>query len=166
MIWTIIGLLILASIGYVIKLGMIKTAADTANYVSAKHKVNKINRDPNNLQQEWETRVKQLNIDLSKAIFPKYYQEYYNNKSTAEYSYLYLWPAEGAIGGFPSLKQYDKNGNVVKFASSPLTWNIHYMELKDIRGIYRRNDVCLIQFDDTSCTTCFIHFSKGYALDH
>ena len=150
MIWTIIGLLILCAIGYLIKMSMLKTATDTAKYVKTKHQVNKINSDPEQLQREWDLRVRQLNIDLSKAIFPKYYQEYYKNKSTAEYSYLYLWAEEGAIAGFPSLKQYDKNGNVVKFARSPLEWNIHYMELKDIRGVYRRGNVCIIQFDDTS----------------
>lgn len=150
MIWTIIGLLILTAIGSLVKMHMLRTAVDTTNYIKTKHDIKKINTDFSRLEKEWHIRVKQLNIPLDKAICPKYYTHYYENKNKEAYSYLYLWPEEGAIAGFPSLNEFDNNGKRVKFRQSPLQWNIHYMELIDIRGIYRRNDVCLIQFDDTS----------------
>ena len=68
MIWTIIGLLILSSVWYFFKLGMIKTTTDAAKYVKEKRKITRLNSDPNKLEEEWKIRVRQLNIDLNNLV--------------------------------------------------------------------------------------------------
>ena len=49
-----------------------------------------------------------------------------------------------------TIHYFDDNGKQVRLVRSPLEWEIIYLELKDIKGVYKRNDVCIIQFSDTS----------------
>ena len=71
-------------------------------------------------------------------------------KTTKSYEYVYFWPVEGAIATMPTIHRFDDNGIQRKFVNSPLGWNIIYAELKDVRGVFMRNDVCLLQFNDIS----------------
>lgn len=151
------GLIILLIVVAIIWAAIKKAAVNTIDNAYANHqkkeeerRIDELNSNTNKLQSEWDRRIQELNIDLNKAVRVKYYTDYYRNKSTKAYRYLYLWPTEGAIGGIGTLQTYDENGNQVKFTSSPLTWQINYNELKDVRGVFLRNDVCLMQYDDTS----------------
>lgn len=134
---------IIAILGFrLVVTGAVKGAQKIENYY--------LNSDPDKLQADWNTRVQQLNIDLEKAIYVKYYNNYYQDKNIKAHHYVYLWAVEGAIAGFSTLQYFDDCGRPIPLANSPLEWNIIYMELKDIRGVFLRNDVCIIQFDDGS----------------
>lgn len=128
----------------------VNTAHENHQKKEEERRINELNNNVDSLKADWNERVKQLNIDLSKAEYVKYYRLYYDNKNSRAYRYVYLWPVEGAVAGFSTHLIYDDNGNQEKVVSSPLTWNIFYCELKDIRGVYLRNDVCELQFDDCS----------------
>ena len=150
------GLIVILIVVAIIWAAIKKAAVNTIDNAYANHqqkeearRIDALN-DSARLQADWNERVKQLNIDLTKAEYVKYYLNYYNNKNSRAYRYVYLWPVEGAVAVFSTYLIYDDNGNQEKVVSSPLTWNISYGELKDIHGVYLRNDVCVLQFDDCS----------------
>lgn len=157
-VWVIIGVIILVALGNLFKIGMIKTTADTVEYVKEQSNIHNLNKDVDKIDTEWKTRAKQLNIDLDKATKVKVLMNYYQDKSdTSSIRYGYMWADDGAIGLFATPDAYDKNGKKLKITSSPLTWNIVYYEISSLRGVFRRNNVCEIQFDDGSC--------NGFAIE-
>lgn len=79
------------------KYDRVKGAVSGIENVSENRRMNNLNGDRNRLEEDWNRRVKQLGIDLNSAIRVKYYQEYYENKNTKSYSYVYLWAAEGLL---------------------------------------------------------------------
>ena len=143
-------IIIIALVGSAIFKLVVKGAVSGIENVTENRRMNNLNGDRNRLEEDWNRRVKQLGIDLNSAIRVKYYQEYYENKNTKSYSYVYLWAAEGAIASMQTIHYFDDNGKQVRLVRSPLEWEIIYLELKDIKGVYKRNDVCIIQFSDTS----------------
>lgn len=146
----IIMFIVIAVVGGVIRL-VIQLAANGVTNTVENKRVSSLNSNVNKLEEDWNTRVKQLGIDLEKAVRVKYYTNYYADSSdTKTYSYFYYWPVAGAMAYFDTIYMYDKNGNRRNITSSPLEWNIKYDELKDIRGVYQRGNVCIIQYDDTS----------------
>lgn len=102
-------------------------------------KEKKLLNDKNQLQAVWNARVRELNIDLEQAVRMKYYPFYYEDKESRVWAYYYWWPVEGAIAGFMS-----PEGDGCSFKSSPSTWNIFYFELRDLDGVYRRDNLCLL----------------------
>ena len=141
MVWAIIGILVLVAIVDLAKQGIIKTAKDVADSTKEHIEINSLNKDTDKLNSDWENRTKQLNIDIDKSE----YVLFHIDNDTSKGIYIYIWPVEGAIGSFQSLNQHNQN---VKFSTSPSTWQINYLALKDIHGVYKRNDYCIIECAD------------------
>lgn len=157
------GLIVILIVVAIIWAAIKKAAVNTIDNAYANHqkkeeerRIDELNSDMDRLQEDWNRRVNQLGIDLNSAVRVKYYPNYHTNKNTKSYDYVYFWPVEGAIATMPTIHRFDDNGIQRKFVNSPLGWNIIYAELKDVRGVFMRNDVCLLQFND---------ISLGYAVD-
>lgn len=146
MVWLIIFFLVCFFIYKLVLKGAIVGAVNVAE----KSRINNLNSDVDRLQEEWNRRVKQLGIDLDSAVRVKWYSHYVESGNTKSYMYLYLWPVEGAIATLPTIHRFDDNGNRLKLTMSPLEYEIIYQELKDIIGVYKRNNLCLIQYSDVS----------------
>jgi len=148
----LLWLIIIGLVGSAIFNLVVKGAVSGIGNIVEKSRINDLNDDMDRLQEDWNRRVKQLGIDLDSAVRVKYYcdYDYDKDRNTKSYMYVYMWPVEGAIGSISSIHRFDDNGNRVELTRSPLEWEIVYQDLKDIVGVYKRNDVCLIQYDDTS----------------
>ena len=140
-------------------LGANATSSAKEEIRSISPKPQEIEKKPNPLQIEWETRVRQLGIDLNKAVYVKYFLFYYEDKSKS-YVNSYLWSEEGKIGFFKTIQGFNENGYPLQFTMSPLKWNVVYVDVKDITGIRKRNGLCLIQFSDTDLAFAEKDFEK------
>ncbi len=152
--------IIIGVIGAVIFKLVVKGTVSGIEYAVETSRIKELNSDMNRLQEDWNRRAKQLGIDLNSAVRVKYYWKYYEDKNTKSYMYVYLWPVEGAIAGMSTIDRFDDNGKQLTFTSSPLEWDIVYQNLKDIIGVYKRNDICIIQYSDTSLAYPVVEYEK------
>ena len=143
----IIFLLILVALAGGVQRLIIAASVKAIDKIQQKNKVERINNDFENLNNEWLQRVKQLKINLNEAVSVRYLKTD-SNLQIISYCDLYFWPVEEAIAWFQSLNSFLSNGERERFQESPSTWVIHYIELKTVQSIYRRNDVCQIRFID------------------
>ena len=151
-IWIIIGLIILVGLGNLAKIGFSKQASDTVEYLKEKKELDELNEDKDKIENDWSIRAKQLGVDLDKAKKVKYLFDYNKNKEIKDYiGFVYVWAVDGAIALFFTPEIYN-NGIREDIGSSPLEWNIKYIEINQVRGVYCRNNVCEVQYNDGSCS--------------
>lgn len=86
-------------------------------------------------------RVRELNLNLDKAIYVLYYDADSNGGV-----YKYLWYEDGALASFNSVETV---GNC-QLSTSPKEWKVFYIEKNNIEGIYKRRDYCQLNFSDGS----------------
>lgn len=164
MIWTIIGIIILSGFYRLYEKGkqrekqakekekIRKQIEETQNEIKRQIEIkeenykNSIIANPNKLENEWNTRIKQLNIDLNKAVRVEFCWKFTNDTyNTNDLMNVYIWDVDGAIAMF---RDYRQNG--LTWTQSPLEWPIYYFKLKNIEGVYERNTHTLIQYNDGS----------------
>ena len=82
------GLIILLIVVAVIWAAVKKAAMNTIDNAYANHQkkeeerwIDDLNSNTDRLQSQWERRVRELNIDLNKAVCVKYYTDYFRNKT-------------------------------------------------------------------------------------
>jgi len=156
MIWTIIGIIILAAFIGIYQSGKdkvaenkAKEAEDKANYKQAKRYYDQ----PEAFEKGVLLRLQGLGVDTSKVEKIKYYHNYFDKQDTNKYTMAFMWPTEGAIAFcYADVNIYDtiKGSHVPALTIPPSQVNPLYHELKDIKGLYRRSNLTIIQIKDTN----------------
>ena len=139
MIWTIIGIIVLVVFISIYQSGKEKVNEDKANYKQAKKYYN----NPDASEEGVLRRLEELGVDISKLEKVKYYLNYFDNQDTSHYSITYMWPTEGAIAFCYSdiyLYNTKDNSRIPALSIPPSKVEPIYHELKDIKGLYRRNN--------------------------
>ncbi len=126
--WAIIGFIILA-----IFFGMASKGKEQ------QRAIRNLNRNTDRLNEEWNKRISELNIDLRKTVIVKKYFK----SDMADWFNYHIWATGGAIAMFLSLTK----SSGVEFRKSPLEWSVDYLELPTISGVFKRDSACIIQFN-------------------
>lgn len=151
MIWTIIGALILFVIASMAKKGKgiqrEQKRQERERVRETRQFYKETQKDPDLYKKQWQTRVRELGLDLSKAERVKYYLTYYSDKSKVDYIHLYVWAEEGAICTFKDYRDY-RFADRKRILSSPLEWNVQTIELVHIEGVYKRTGITILQWKD------------------
>ena len=142
----IIFLIVIFFIGGCIK----RNLQNSFDEASEKHRIKKLNSNVEQLESDWHERVEELNINLNEAVRVKCYLDYFDKQTATRPRFIYCWPVEGAIACFNDIEGYEEDGSEIKITDSPSNWNVYYIELNIIVGVYKRNEACVIQIDDNT----------------
>ena len=111
-----------------------------------------------NLQQEFEIRVKELELDLTDALYVLRY--FYEAKASG--SYIYMWCENNSLAIFNAPKTY----GTFRYQESPRKWTVEYISKDRIHGLKKLNDYCkLIICKSGDQSNLNIYDNREYIFD-